>query len=435
MGILWVFVFLLEVIKFLLIGKTFFELKSKRYWLVVATAFVYIGIVFRKPYNVNELTFIIVLLVIFDLVFILDVDVKKRIIGVIKVFFIVSCIDGMVGEVLKIVFQEDFRNNIQFYIISNGISISSVILISILKKKFVVKSEGVLKIVIYICAVIMGSSIFLTIPSLREEIENVEDTKYIKISNFMIIVYYISIMMIILFLLYVNNTNQKIKKFLETERLLKETQKNYYETMLEKEEITRRFRHDMINHLMCVREFMVQDQYDEALEYIENLQEGMRNIQQKLYHIGNPVIDAIMNYYIQLLDEKVYVTVSGSYIKEADISQIELCTIFSNLIKNAVEEINRQKEGKKFLKILFHNGNETIKIEIVNSTSHFIMCKDKKKKNNILPETSKKDHKNHGIGLRNVKETVEKEHGIFQWEYCENSFKAIVVLPCKRPDK
>ncbi len=44
-----------------------------------------------------------------------------------------------------------------------------------------------------------------------------------------------------------------MKKYLETEKLLRQTQKSYYETMLQKEEDTRRFRHDIINHLMCLR--------------------------------------------------------------------------------------------------------------------------------------------------------------------------------------
>ena len=48
-----------------------------------------------------------------------------------------------------------------------------------------------------------------------------------------------------------------------------------------------------------------------------------------------------------------------------------------------------------------------------------------------LPKTTKKDKKNHGIGLRNVKETVEKNHGTFQWGVEDSCFRTVVTLPLK----
>lgn len=74
--------------------------------------------------------------------------------------------------------------------------------------------------------------------------------------------------------------------------------------------------------------------------------------------------------------------------------------------------------------IMIEQGVQYMKFTISNSS--------RMKKMNIsskLPLTTKADKKNHGIGLRNVRETVEKNQGKFLWEYKENEFKVEIALP------
>ena len=46
-----------------------------------------------------------------------------------------------------------------------------------------------------------------------------------------------------------------------------------------------------------------------------------------------------------------------------------------------------------------------------------------------MPKTVKNDKDNHGFGMRNVKETVEKNGGEFRWLQSETDFWVIVLLP------
>lgn len=432
MDFLWIFVFILEITKYLLIGNIFFDVKVKRYWVIAVTAFVYAGIVLLDFFEAEGFALSIIFMIIIDLLFLLDTEIQKRITGIIKICFLSSCMDGISSIILELLLGHPFNNSVIYVIKNNIIAISVLLVVYFIKKKYVIKYDGFLRIIIYICAIIMGSSIFILIQDVKENIKNSENSGY-DLSNILIIIYYLSIMSIVLFLFYENDMNRKMKKYLETERMLKDTQKKYYEAMLEKEENTRKFRHDMVNHLIYVHNLIVQNQQKEALDYIEKLQDGMRNIQQKCYYTGNSVIDSMLNHYIQLLEGNVSVSVSGNYIKEAAVSQIELCTIFSNLIKNATESLNSQKDGEKYLKVILKSGKENMKIEIINSieTSN----SDNGKNKHVLPETKKKDKRNHGIGLRNVKETVEQNHGIFEWDIKEGCFKVLVVLPCKRTEK
>ncbi len=57
----------------------------------------------------------------------------------------------------------------------------------------------------------------------------------------------ISIFLLVIFVVYIKNTNERMEQLLKTERLLKESQVNYYKRSLRKEADTRKYRHDMIN--------------------------------------------------------------------------------------------------------------------------------------------------------------------------------------------
>lgn len=90
-----------------------------------------------------------------------------------------------------------------------------------------------------------------------------------------------------------------------------------------------------------------------------------------------------------------------------------------------MEELKKNGEGKKYLKIKVSSGQQAFKIEISNSISREGEIQGK------LPETTKKDKKNHGIGLRNVTETIEKNQGIFEWKATDACFQTVVTLPLR----
>ena len=127
-------------------------------------------------------------------------------------------------------------------------------------------------------------------------------------------------------------------------------------------------------------------------------------IQKRGYVSGNKILDVIFNYYISLLDEDVDVSLAGKLHEDLSLDEMELCTIFANLVQNAVEEIGRQEKGsKRFLKIQISQGKTYFQTQIRNSVSDGSWEEGDFR-------TSKKDKRNHGLGLNNV-EKVIKDHG------------------------
>jgi sensor histidine kinase regulating citrate/malate metabolism len=192
--------------------------------------------------------------------------------------------------------------------------------------------------------------------------------------------------------------------------------------MLEREESTRKYRHDMNNHLICLNQLAKEGTSNSVQEYISNMQNQVLDIQSKVFKVGNEILDAILNYHLSMLDKDVKVEIIGFCSEITMINNVDLCTIFANLIQNAVEELKKESSGEKYFKVIIQTGKEFIKIEIINTIS------DKSYQKSNLLRSEKKDKRNHGIGLGNVRQTVEKNGGSFETTISNHIFVARVIL-------
>lgn len=235
----------------------------------------------------------------------------------------------------------------------------------------------------------------------------------------------IGILAVIVF--YVKNTNDQLNEMLIMEKQLKQIQCCYYETLLEKEEATRRYRHDMINHFICLDDLVNTGNIEGVKSYIKDMKKQIENIQSCSFCTGNQILDALLNYYLIKLQPNVLVSVEGRFGKEIAILDIDMCTIFGNLIQNAIESIQNCKQNKTFLLVNIQSREKLVKIEIKNSMTPNAICIDEKKK--II--TTKQDKRNHGIGILNVKETVLKNEGLIDFCIEESLFCCQVILPTK----
>lgn len=235
---------------------------------------------------------------------------------------------------------------------------------------------------------------------------------------------FISFLGLIGFMLYMKYTNQKMKEYLGREHFMQKMQKEYYEAMLQKELDTKRFRHDISNHLICLRELIQMGNLPEADSYICQLQGGISDIIKTNYMVGNDVLNAVLNSQLRNASE-FCVSVTGGCTDEIHISDVDLCTITANLIQNAKEELLRNKDEKGVLQIVIMQKQRHVVIQVKNSSAPKQIGKKTK-----LPKTTKQDSEYHGMGLKNVKEAVERNQGDFRCEWEDGMFTATVILAC-----
>ncbi|MGF7144392.1 sensor histidine kinase regulating citrate/malate metabolism [Anaerotaenia torta] len=154
------------------------------------------------------------------------------------------------------------------------------------------------------------------------------------------------------------------------------------------------------------------------------MQTILLEIQKKSYTVGNEIIDAILNYYTQVLEDDVKIYITGLCNVKLAINNVELCSIVSNPLQNAIEAIRHQKQGKKYLYIQMHSAQDNFRMEIRNSHDA-----DSITLIHGLPWTKNSDKKNHGIGLKNVQKLVKKNNGEFKIDIEPGEFKITLVLP------
>ena len=195
-------------------------------------------------------------------------------------------------------------------------------------------------------------------------------------------------------------------------------QKEYMESAITDDEELRRFRHDYKNHMLVVNTLLESGKTEEARSYLSAMQEPLQDAMHKIKS-GNLVADTILNYKAQMAAQEQTVLHFVGHIPAEGIRSDDLCTIFSNLLDNAVEACRRSPGDKQiFVDAKTAHGN--FLLSVTNPTQ------------NSLPDntrrTTKGDRRNHGFGLKNVERAVKKYGGTLQTGVQNGVFSADVLL-------
>lgn len=272
----------------------------------------------------------------------------------------------------------------------------------------------------------MVIGLLLTVACVDYAEDYVSNFRFSVLTIILCAISYVSVGILGVFIIHIRNVNETMDEMLQNEIVLNEMQKSYYEALLKKEEETRNYRHDMVGHLLCLENYAKEGKKEALEEYLSKMQQHMRNIQGEKYVTGNTVIDAITNHYFSELEKETEVQVSGFVDETLKIDNVSLCSVYANLLKNAIEELARIHDGTKFLKVDFSQGTQFFSIEVQNSLSE-----ESKKKRNLLV-SEKEDKRNHGIGLKNIKKIVKEYGGAFETQIDNDLFVARFVLNYKK---
>lgn len=190
-------------------------------------------------------------------------------------------------------------------------------------------------------------------------------------------------------------------------------EKNKYETEI------KRIRHDLKNHLLLIKD-MNQIQ---AKDYYEGLLEAVSS--EDKIDSGCNVFDVLINEKRKNAEQKdihfdVCIIKNISCINY--IENRDLCSIFGNLIDNAIENAAKVTNAKILIKVDVINS---FFVMIISNTYNHSMIKKENKK--FL--TTKEDYEMHGIGLESVKMSIEKYEGHIKIVENASVFKVEIMLP------
>lgn len=167
---------------------------------------------------------------------------------------------------------------------------------------------------------------------------------------------------------------------------------------------TRRIRHDMNNHIMCLSHLVNTNDFQGVKDYLNKLNVMVAQTSREL-QCGNGLVDAICNEkYHWAKQQGIRFELEGRLPEKLSIDAVDLCTLFANALDNAIEAMQQVEESCRVLSL-----NMNIKENIL-----FLQFKNAVKDNSgtgFIGRTTKKNQVDHGFGLKNIETVVKRYHG------------------------
>lgn len=214
----------------------------------------------------------------------------------------------------------------------------------------------------------------------------------------------------IIYLFYYVGKAGRLQNDLDLQRQKSEMQFRYYEDLEEKYQSSRKLIHDMRNHLRAIEELYGNEE-KEAKSYVDDLHQ-MLNKMGQAYYTNNRMLNIILNDKLKkAVQEGIAVDVKIGNISLDGMKDVDITTIFANLLDNALEAAV-QAEGEKYIKIQAERFHDFHIIKMTNAKGHG--CK-------------KEGHM--GIGLENVKNALKKYEGTMEIKEEKETYRIVITIP------
>lgn len=176
---------------------------------------------------------------------------------------------------------------------------------------------------------------------------------------------------------------------------------SYYNQIRDHIVSVRKIRHDMKNQLQTMLLLMENGQVEEAREHVCEVARLLDETSYQRY-TGNTVADAVISAkQAECVNDHIVFSVEGNLPEDLQISGIDICSVFSNVLDNAIHACrNLQKGERREIDLKVEYRHPVVRIKCRNTAVSKIKAKNAQ---NLSAE--------HGWGLEILQEIVERYQG------------------------
>lgn len=208
------------------------------------------------------------------------------------------------------------------------------------------------------------------------------------------------------------------KMLLELETLSENHMKDI-EIMMEKNRIQT---HDMKHHLLILREYGQEKQWDSLMSYLNELSDDIL-VSQKAMWTQVGILDTLLEQKKAKAESKgIEFRIRADRIGELPFSDMEISTLFSNLLDNAIEACEKIQDDRRWIQLNIMRKSGMLYITISNS----IKGRPLEKEGKLI--TNKQNHQLHGYGIKSVQKIVRKYEGDFSYQIRESEFIVTITF-------
>ncbi len=237
--------------------------------------------------------------------------------------------------------------------------------------------------------------------------EDYSDTTILRSSSPTIIMLILSALVFVTLLFYVRVTRKERNDLAELNARNEEyiaAEAKYFELSAKADTQIRAMRHDMKNNVQVLMLLLENGDYDKMRDYLEEMG-GNLTAADISAHTGSTIADAIIADKSRKASEAGAELVVSGVISGVEFTPVDMCKILANILDNAVEAVSDESLSEllpefKKIELNFKKTDKFFMISVTNPCSTCPLIVDGQ------IQTDKSDKKNHGFGLKNVREAA-----------------------------
>lgn len=180
--------------------------------------------------------------------------------------------------------------------------------------------------------------------------------------------------------------------------------------------------HEFKNHIGCIQGLLETGQIDKAQNYVNGIQQDIFQSDSTV-KTGNNIIDVIVNQkYREAVKEHITFVMALDRLENFPLEDDDTVILLSNLLDNAVEACKKIESAEE----------KIIKLKLVQKGSRYILVVSNRVRDEVtiqrqVAETTKKNKYEHGIGMQNIKEIIQKYDAEGECK-CENGWFIYTII-------
>ncbi len=181
--------------------------------------------------------------------------------------------------------------------------------------------------------------------------------------------------------------------------------------------------HDLKHQIEALR---AEEDPEKRRQWINSMEKELE-LYEINFNTGNRVLDTILSSS-QLLCKKYHI--HSTYVVDGSrldfIADSDICSIFGNVLDNAVEAVQHVADSEKRLVHLSVSAQRSF--IVIQCENYFT---GKISMENGIPQTGKENREYHGYGIKSIQYTVKKYNGNVVIEPAENWFRITILIPVR----
>lgn len=199
-----------------------------------------------------------------------------------------------------------------------------------------------------------------------------------------------------------------------------ETEQDYYKDIEKSLNTISSLRHDFRNHLIILDDYAKKNDYDNFHAYLSKISSELEDT--RLIQTPSSLVSAILNTKANVCQEKHIAFKTICAFDTIVIDDFYLVTILGNVLDNAIAAAGKMPKG--YINVSIQQMDSFL--EIVCENNH---CEKIREHNHELLSTKKDVNAFHGIGIKNIRNSVQALNGTMDISYTFSEFTITLLLP------